>query len=94
MPLGPAAGWPQELRFAVVAMLDSPYPVQLLWGPQRIRLYNDAFRRTLACRHPAGFGGPAAEAGEEAWAATEDACQRVLARGGSVLPKMEGLSVR
>lgn len=55
-PLGPIDAWPADLRFAVVAMLDSPYPTNVLWGESLLQIYNDAFVPTLEGRHPGALG--------------------------------------
>src|SRR5690349_21909940 len=42
--LGPIAGWPPHLRTALDICLASPLPIAILWGEQRLQLYNDAYR--------------------------------------------------
>jgi signal transduction histidine kinase len=79
--LGPVSGWPAELRQAVVAMLDSPYPMNVLWGESLVQLYNDAFRPTLERRHPAALGQPTADCWPEVWGFNEPIYRRVLALG-------------
>ncbi|CAH0224943.1 PAS domain-containing protein [Pseudomonas mediterranea] len=57
-PLGAAETWPQSLRTAVDIVLNSPMPMALLWGPQLIHFYNDAFSRLAGDKHPQAFGQP------------------------------------
>ncbi|WP_025214533.1 PAS domain-containing protein [Pseudomonas brassicacearum] len=57
-PLGAAETWPQSLRTAVDIVLHSPMPMALLWGPQLIHFYNDAFARLAGDKHPQAFGQP------------------------------------
>ena len=83
-PLGALPGWPAELRHAVVAMLDSPNPMNVLWGDDLIQLYNDAFRPTLERRHPAALGQKTAECWPEVWGFNEPIYRRVLASGDCV----------
>jgi signal transduction histidine kinase/CheY-like chemotaxis protein len=83
-PLGALPGWPAELRQAVVAMLDSPYPMNVLWGEDLVQLYNDAFRPTLERRHPAALGQRTAECWPEVWGFNEPIYRRVLASGECV----------
>ncbi|MGN2245058.1 PAS domain-containing protein [Frateuria sp. GZRR35] len=64
--LGPIAGWPPHLRAAVDICLASPLPIALLWGEQRLQLYNDAYRAIAQQRHPAILGRPALENWAEA----------------------------
>jgi len=82
--LGAIDGWPPELRFAVVAMLDSPYAQNVLWGEELVQLYNDAFRPTLERRHPAALGQGTAECWPEVWGFNEPIYRRVLASGERV----------
>src|SRR5689334_18471420 len=41
--LGPVSGWPQSLQTTVGLLLRSPVPIVLLWGPDGIMIYNDAY---------------------------------------------------
>ncbi|WP_342633930.1 sensor histidine kinase [Microvirga calopogonii] len=66
-PLGPVRTWPQSLKTAVDIMLASPGPVSILWGPDRIQLYNDGYIVVAAERHPAILGQPAAKSWSEAY---------------------------
>ncbi|HEV7254331.1 MAG TPA: PAS domain S-box protein [Mesorhizobium sp.] len=59
--LGPIAQWPQSLKTALGIMLASPDPVSVVWGPERIQLYNDAYIVIAGERHPAILGGRIAE---------------------------------
>jgi PAS domain S-box-containing protein len=58
-PLGPIPSWPQPLKTIVAFALESPLAMVVLWGPQLIRIYNDAFRPLLGELHPAALGQPA-----------------------------------
>ena len=46
-PLGPVGRWPRNLKTIVDLMLDSPSMMSLVWGPEAIHLYNDAFTELL-----------------------------------------------
>ncbi len=63
-PLGPIHSWPPELLSAVNLLLSSKLMSCLIWGPQRILLYNDAYRPLLGTKHPA-FGEPFLEVWQE-----------------------------
>lgn len=52
-PLGPIETWPPTLRFAVGMILDSPFPMALLWGPELVTLHNDAYRPLLGAKSEA-----------------------------------------
>ena len=66
-PLGPLEQWPQSLRIAVSICLNSRFPMFVWWGPQAINIYNDAYIPLLGQRHPAAFGGRAAETWSDIW---------------------------
>ncbi len=51
-PLGALDGWPSELVCAVNAMISSRLIACLLWGPERILLYNDRYTPLLDTKHP------------------------------------------
>jgi len=77
-PLGAPQTWPQSLRTAVDMVLHSPMPMALLWGPQLIHLYNDAFSRLAGDKHPHAFGQPTHAAWPELKGTTEAIYLRVL----------------
>jgi len=60
-PLGALESWPQSLRTATTILLRSPVPIALLWGPDGIMIYNDAYAVFGAGRHPALLGSPVLE---------------------------------
>ncbi|UGB37097.1 PAS domain-containing protein [Frateuria soli] len=74
--LGPIAGWPPHLRTAVDICLASPLPIAILWGEQRLQLYNDAYRAIAQQRHPAILGRPVLEN----WAEVRDLIGPMLDR--------------
>lgn len=57
-PLGPVDAWPQNLKTTVDLILAQGFPMLLLWGPERIGIYNDAFVSFLSDRHPVALGNP------------------------------------
>lgn len=60
-PLGPHEGWPQSLKTATAILLRSPVPIVLLWGPDGIMIYNDAYAVFGASRHPRLLGSKVLE---------------------------------
>jgi signal transduction histidine kinase/DNA-binding response OmpR family regulator len=66
-PLGPVASWPQSLRSAVSILLPSRAQICLFWGPDLIKLYNDAYIPVLGRKHPGVLGQPAREVWSEIW---------------------------
>jgi signal transduction histidine kinase len=83
-PLGATAQWPASLRIAVGSVLDSPLPTIVLWGPQLIQVYNDAYQPILGERHPAALGQPTRECWPEVWAFNEPIYRRVQDSGERV----------
>jgi PAS domain-containing protein len=80
-----SVGWPDRwtpaLRIAARAMLDSPFPICLWCGPEYALVYNDAYRRVLAAKHPAALGQPGALVWAEIWDAVERQFEQVRAGG-------------
>lgn len=83
-PLGPVSRWPVSLRTAVGIVLRSPFPMVVLWGPDLVQIYNDAYRAVMDAKHPAGLGQPTRDCWPEAWEFNAPICERVLERGESV----------
>ncbi|MEO5830789.1 MAG: PAS domain-containing protein [Rhodanobacter sp.] len=59
--------WPNPLRTVVSLMLNSPFPMFLLWGEQRVCLYNDGYIPMLGARHPAALAAPFQQVWPEIW---------------------------
>ena len=51
--LGRITGWPESLKTTVATLLRSPVPIVLLWGPDGIMIYNDAYSIFAAAGIPA-----------------------------------------
>lgn len=66
-PLGPLESWPQSLRTMVSTCLNSPVLSTVLWGPNLLMLYNDAYAPSLADRHPNALGKPVSEVWGSVW---------------------------
>ncbi|MGW5837841.1 PAS domain-containing protein [Methylorubrum extorquens] len=66
-PLGKRETWPAVLRTTVDLMLASLHPMCLLWGPERIFLYNDGYAEILGARHPSALGLPTEDVWPELW---------------------------
>ena len=83
--LGAVESWPVSLCTAVRILLGSRQGMWLVWGPQQVFLYNDAWRTmTSAQRHPGALGHPAAEVWPDAWPAVQERIAPVLATGSPV----------
>jgi PAS domain S-box-containing protein len=66
-PLGPLDGWPQSLKTSVSICLASRFPIVLYWGPERVVLYNDAYRAILGTKHPWALGQRCCDCWAEIW---------------------------
>ena len=76
--LGDHARWPHTLRLAVDIVLDSPWPLLLLWGPRRIAVFNGAYAELAGPHHPRAPGGSAPAMNPAPVAAAGDAFERAL----------------
>src|ERR1700709_1061696 len=68
-PLGPVSTWSSALRNAVDLVLQTRFPATLLWGPELVLIYNEAYVPVIADKPPAALGRPAKEVFPEAWGA-------------------------
>jgi len=64
--LGELSAWPTSLKTTVALMLHSPVPLVLLWGPDGIMIYNDAYGVFAGNRHPGLIGTKVLEGWPEA----------------------------
>src|SRR5689334_21657182 len=62
-PLGPIDTWTQSLLTAVSICLFSRFPILIFWGPDLVKIYNDAYRPILGSKHPGSMG----QRGEAVW---------------------------
>ena len=80
-PLGPTHGWPQSLRTSVSTCLNCAFPILVWWGPDLVKLYNDAYALILGAKHPAALGAPGREVWPEIWDVIGPMLHRVLGDG-------------
>lgn len=80
-PLGPVASWPACLRVHVTTVFDSSAAAILLWGPELVQVYNDAYQPILGLRHPGAMGQPTRLCWPEVWHFNEPIYKRVLESG-------------
>lgn len=82
-PLGPAEAWPQSLKTTLSILLNSRFPMFLMWGPELICFYNDTYRPSLGQhgKHPSILGTPAQQAWPEIWDSIKPLIDQVLAGG-------------
>ena len=82
-PLGPRESWPPALEIALQTALRCQLPMNIVWGPAFVQLYNDAYVSVLGHKHPAALGRPAAETWPEIWETIQPLLERVR-RGEAV----------
>jgi PAS domain S-box-containing protein len=82
--LGSPATWPAPLRTIIRTVLESPFPMSVMCGPELVQLYNDAFRALLGSKHPAALGKGSAETWQEVWDEVAPMMEEVQ-RGGATL---------
>jgi two-component sensor histidine kinase len=66
-PIGPAEAWPQCLKTIVDIITSSPLAMIVLWGPSLVQIYNAAYAKILAAKHPSALGQPTRECWPEVW---------------------------
>ncbi|WP_114949111.1 sensor histidine kinase [Microvirga calopogonii] len=74
--LGPMEAWPERLRMAVDLVLASPMPMNLLWGPDFVQIYNDGFQPFFGTKHPTSLG----QSANECWAEFQHENDLIYAR--------------
>jgi PAS domain S-box-containing protein len=83
-PLGPRDRWPVSLRTVVETLMASQFPMALLWGPELILIYNDAYGVICADKHPVALGRSTREVWSEVWHINESIFAAVMERGESL----------
>jgi len=79
--LGLPEAWPDGLRDAVAACLNARLPMVLFLGSDPIQVYNEAYGRLMAERHPAAFGTGLADACPDIWRAIGPLLRSVIETG-------------
>jgi signal transduction histidine kinase len=90
--LGPLETWPPSLRTITSMLLLSPAPIVLLWGPQGIMIYNDAYSVFAGSRHPQLLGSEVRKGWAEI-ADFNDNVMRVGLAGGTLSYKDQQLTL-
>ncbi len=66
-PLGPPDTWPQSLRTTVSLCIASNFPIDIIWGPHRVQIYNDGYWPITGDMHPTSMGQDFRECWRSAW---------------------------
>ncbi|WP_407310697.1 PAS domain S-box protein [Pseudomonas sp. nanlin1] len=76
--LGAPEQWPAALRNALNLMLNSPESMYLLWGPDLLFFYNDAYRPVLGPREHGALAQPIRILWADAWPAVQATIEKAL----------------
>ncbi|HJU20752.1 MAG TPA: hypothetical protein VJ770_30250 [Stellaceae bacterium] len=78
-PLGAIETWPQSLLTAVSLCLASSFPINIIWGPEHIQIYNDAYRDCCGDAHPRALGEDYSVTWASAWPVIGESFERAYA---------------
>jgi signal transduction histidine kinase len=73
--------WPQSLRATIKTLLGSRYPMILLWGPDLIQIYNEAYIGLIGDKHPGALGRSIRETQAESWEIIGPMIHEVMSTG-------------
>jgi signal transduction histidine kinase/ActR/RegA family two-component response regulator len=83
-PVGAVEGWPPSLRISVSIVLSSGHAMALLWGPELVQFYNDAYLPIVGpAKHPHAMGQRGQECWSDTWAVLEPMLVGVLSGSSS-----------
>lgn len=77
--LGAEASWSPALRSSLQHILWSAFPNLVLWGPDLVQLYNEAYLDLIGDERLAGLGVPTREGSPHDWDINAPIYARVLA---------------
>ncbi|MEP9354689.1 response regulator [Xanthobacter sp. KR7-65] len=75
--LGPIDTWNEHFRSTVSAIVNSPIPKVLMWGPDHVMIYNDGYSVIAGGNHPRALGGTVEGIWPEIW----DFNRRIIENG-------------
>lgn len=73
--------WPQSLRATAKTLLGSRYPMILLWGPELLQIYNEAYIGLIGDKHPGALGRSIRETQSESWSVIGPMIHEVMSTG-------------
>jgi hypothetical protein len=80
-PLGAEELWSPTLRTAASTVLNTRFAMLLMWGPDLVMVYNDAYAPMLGLRHPKALGQCVPDVWVDVWADIEPMITEVFAGG-------------
>jgi PAS domain S-box-containing protein len=81
--LGKKSSWPEALVLAVNLCFSHRQPALIAWGTDLIQIYNNAYGKLIALKHPESFGSPGGIAWEDQWDDVGPLLNSVLSEGKS-----------
>ena len=76
--LGAIESWPSSLKCAIATVLGSPRAMYVLWGPELVFFFNDAYAPMLGNHLDGAMGQPFAQVWPELWADLEPMLRQAL----------------
>jgi signal transduction histidine kinase len=81
--LGTLESWPASLKCVLATVLGSPRPMYVLWGPELLFFFNDAYAPMLGQHQDGAMGRPFAQVWPELWGDFEPLLRQALSGQGS-----------
>lgn len=78
-PLGAREQWPTTLRTTISLVLNSTFPLALMWGPEHTLLYNDSYIPLCGSQHPDSLGQNFTHYWQSAWGIIGKSYEKALA---------------
>jgi two-component system sensor kinase FixL len=93
-PLGPIETWPATLKTAVALVLDTPVIKVMLWGPELITFYNDAYMTFLGANPEHGIGRSYPQYRPHVWRVIQPYVEAGFAGKGEAVTQMRAVTRR
>ena len=92
--LGPINSWSSGLQTTVSLCLGSNFPINIIWGPEHLQIYNVGYRDICGAYHPKAIGEPFEVTWATAWPVIGKPFERALAGEPSFLENQRIFLVR
>jgi PAS domain S-box-containing protein len=83
-PLQSVDKWPETLRTVLGVVLDTTFPMLIMWRPDLIQVYNDGYVPIFGDKHPRSLGQPAQECWADIWSEAGPLLRGVYENGEAV----------
>jgi signal transduction histidine kinase len=78
-PLGPIKSWPESLQTTVSLCLASSFPINVIWGPGCVQIWNEGYSGVCGEKHPGALASDYRECWASAWPAIGGAFEKARA---------------